>query len=242
VEYDEELPIFRFMRRLIFLFFLMAGIDAYGQIKTYPFSKLDIQDGLSDNHINTIFKDRRGYLWYGTRVGLNRYDGYAFKVFRHDDSDPASLTDDNVQGIFEGPDDKLYISGATGGIDMYDPLTERFVPHTDDYFKTHHLSRLRILGIVRGKDNYYYFIYKDSGVYRFEHDKAAIRLGPDTGGTSTARSWVEDAALDSSGGLWLSYGNGMMECMDLSTGRITLRTTVLQQTKPQAQYGYKLFR
>jgi len=216
-------------------------MDTYGQVKSYPFSKLDIQDGLSDNHVNTIFKDRRGYLWFGTRLGLNRYDGYSFKVFRHDDSDPTSLTDDNVQLICEGPEDKLYISGATGGIDIYDPVTERFVRNTDDYFKDHHLSRLGIADIVRGKDNHYYFIYKDSGVYRFEHDKAAIRLGPDTGVTGPAQSWVEDAALDSSGGLWLSYGNEMLERIDLSTGRITLRTAVLQQAKPQAQYGYKVF-
>src|SRR5579864_6575619 len=120
MEYDGEFPIFRFMRRLIFLFFLAAGMQAYGQVKAYPFSKLDIQDGLSDNHISTIFKDHRGYVWIGTSLGLNRYDGYSFKVFRHEDSDTNSLSDDNVQRIFEGPGDKLYVSCATGGIDVYD--------------------------------------------------------------------------------------------------------------------------
>ena len=133
------------MRRLIFLFLLVGSMDGFCQVKTYPFAKLDIQDGLSDNHVNTIFKDRRGYIWFGTRLGLNRCDGYVFKVFRHDDTDPNSLTDDNVQLICEGPEDKLYISGATGGIDVYDPLTERFVPHTDDYFKAHHHSRFGII-------------------------------------------------------------------------------------------------
>jgi signal transduction histidine kinase/ligand-binding sensor domain-containing protein/DNA-binding response OmpR family regulator len=229
------------MRRLLFLLFLMAGIEANGQVKTYPFAKLDIQDGLSDNHVNTIFKDRRGYIWFGTRLGLNRYDGYSFRVFRHDDSDPTSLTDDNVQMICEGPEDKIYISGATGGIDIYDPLTERFAPHTDDNFKTHHLSRFGIVGIVHGRDNHYYFIYRDSGVYRFESEKAAIRLGPDADATGQASSPVKDAALDTSGGLWLSHVNGMLERLDLSNNRISLRTTILQQTKPQPQYGYKLY-
>jgi len=229
------------MRRLIFLFFLAAGIDAYGQVKAYPISKLDIQDGLSDNHVNTIFKDRRGYIWFGTRLGLNRYDGYAFKIYRHDDSDPTSLTDDNVQLIGEGPEDKIYINGATGGVDIYDPLTERLVPNADAYFRAHHLSRLGIVGIVRGKDEQYYFIYRDSGVYRFEQDKAATRLVPDGTVPGPAGSPVADAARDTSGGLWLSHVNGMLERMDLSTGRITLRTAIMQQAKPQPQYGYKLF-
>src|ERR1700730_2082372 len=107
------------IRLLVFISLLLACFSGISQVKDFPFASLDIQAGLLDNHVNAIFKDSRGYLWFGTMSGLNRYDGYSFKVFRHDDADPASLTDGNVQRIFEGPEDKLYIATTSGGINIY---------------------------------------------------------------------------------------------------------------------------
>src|ERR1700730_207828 len=121
------------IRWLVIVSLLLNCFCGICQVKDYPFASLDIQAGLSDNHINAIFKDSRGYLWFGTRSGLNRYDGYSFKVFRHDDTDPASLADGNIQRIFDGPEDKLYIATGTGGINIYDPLTERIIPGTDTF-------------------------------------------------------------------------------------------------------------
>src|SRR5689334_12169013 len=86
---------------LILVGLLMAGGIGHCQVNDYPFSRLDIRDGLSDNHVNDIFKDSRGYLWFGTNSGLNRYDGYSCKVYRHEDADPSSLTDDHVSRIFQ---------------------------------------------------------------------------------------------------------------------------------------------
>ena len=56
------------------------------------FEHLNIEDGLSQNAGLAIFQDSRGYLWIGTQDGLNRYGGYAFKIFKHDPDDSNSIS------------------------------------------------------------------------------------------------------------------------------------------------------
>lgn len=225
---------------LILLGLLMAGGVGYCQVNDYPFSRLDIRDGLSNNHVNDILKDSRGFIWFGTNSGLNRYDGYSFKVYRHDEADPSSLSDDHVGRIFQGPGDKLYISTATGGLNIYDPSTERFVPHVDAYLTARHLLRYGLVSILRDKGDQFYFIYADSGVYRFEAGKEAVPVRPKGQGPYEIPAGIADAGFDASGGLWLSYGKGRLERMDLRDNKITFYSDNLEKKAP-VPFGYRLF-
>ncbi|MBN8851615.1 MAG: hypothetical protein BGO55_04880 [Sphingobacteriales bacterium 50-39] len=225
---------------LLIIGLLIVGGVGYCQVNDYPFSRLDIRDGLSDNHVDDIFKDSRGYVWFATNSGLNRYDGYSFRVFRHDEADSSSLTDDHVNRIFQGPEDKLYISTATGGLNLYDPSTEHFVPNVDAYLKARHLLRYDLTCIVPGKEGRFFFIYKDSGVYRFDAGKGAVPLRPKVRTSAEIPGGIGDAKLDSSGGLWLSYGKGRLERIDLQGNAITFYSDMLQEKAP-VLYGYKLF-
>ncbi|MDO6430308.1 two-component regulator propeller domain-containing protein [Flavitalea sp. BT771] len=225
---------------LILIGFLLVECIGYCQVNDYPFSRLDIRDGLSNNHVNDIFKDSRGYLWFGTNSGLNRYDGYSFRIFRHDEADPSSLTDDHVGRIFQGPEDKLYVSTATGGLNIYDPSTEHFVPDADAYLKARHLLRFGLTCIVQERKGQFYFIYGDSGVYRFDAGKGAIPVQPKARDPYEIPSGIADAAFDSSGGLWLSYGKGRLQRIDPGSNRVTFYSDVLDKKAP-VPYGYKLF-
>ena len=228
------------IRWFVFVSLLLACFCGICQVKDFPFAGLDIQAGLSDNHVNAIFKDSRGYLWFGTWSGLNRYDGYSFKVFRHDDGDPASLSDGNVLHIFEGPEDKLYIA-TTGGINIYDPLTERFIPGMDSFLQARHLPRYGLVRIVHRKDDRYYFIYSDSGILRYDPGRGGVRVRPVRRGGGPAGGGIVDAALDTSGGLWLTYDNHLLERIDLAGNKVVMSTDILQRKGSVIPYGYKLF-
>src|SRR5579864_5897066 len=80
----------------------------------FQFSRLDITNGLSHNQVNCIFKDSKGFMWFGTLSGLSRYDGYEFKVFKHSASDTSTLSDDYIVGVSEGPNGKLWIEARNG--------------------------------------------------------------------------------------------------------------------------------
>ena len=82
------------------LFILLATKQmAFAQDNTYPFTHLDVGKGLSHNRVTNIVKDEKGFLWFGTANGLNRFDGYKFKVYKHQPADSTSLNEDFISSI-----------------------------------------------------------------------------------------------------------------------------------------------
>ncbi|MFA6813883.1 MAG: two-component regulator propeller domain-containing protein, partial [Bacteroidaceae bacterium] len=93
--------------------------------KYYSFKHLSTIDGLSHNQINNIFKDSDGFLWFSTSGGLNRFDGYQFKIFRHDDNDKYSITDNFTDNIQEDAQGNLWIHTSSSYI-LFDRDKEKF--------------------------------------------------------------------------------------------------------------------
>src|ERR1051325_5158964 len=91
------------------------------------FDRIGIEQGLSQSSVNVIFQDSRGFLWLGTQDGLNRYDGYNFKVYKPDPDAPYSLSDRWITSIVEDKQGYLWIGTRLGGLNRYDPRTEEFV-------------------------------------------------------------------------------------------------------------------
>lgn len=90
------------------------------------FNYLTVENGLSQSAVVCIFQDSKGFMWFGTQDGLNRYDGYKFKIFKNNPSDPQSLTDNFIFSIFEDQSNTLYIETQSGNFHKYNPLTESF--------------------------------------------------------------------------------------------------------------------
>src|ERR1700712_1548314 len=101
----------------------------------FQFSRLDISNGLLHNQVNCILKDSKGFMWFGTLSGLNKYDGYKFKVFKHSGSDTSSLNDDFIVSISEGPGYKLWVE-TRNGFNIYDPVTEKFSHNINGYLRS----------------------------------------------------------------------------------------------------------
>ena len=90
------------------------------------FGRLSIEDGLSQNAGLAVLQDSQGYLWFGTQDGLNRYDGYSFKIFKHDPNDSNSLSYNSVIALFEDKQGMLWLGTWGGGLDRYDPFNDQF--------------------------------------------------------------------------------------------------------------------
>jgi ligand-binding sensor domain-containing protein/signal transduction histidine kinase/DNA-binding response OmpR family regulator len=93
--------------------------------QTYYFKHYQVEHGLSNNTIYSSLQDKKGFLWIGTKDGLNRFDGYSFKVFRHNPRDSESLSNNIVHTISLDQDGSLWV-GTDQGVDHYNPNTENF--------------------------------------------------------------------------------------------------------------------
>ncbi|OYX83236.1 MAG: hypothetical protein B7Y83_12100 [Flavobacteriales bacterium 32-34-25] len=82
-----------------FLLIQLSGFKLQGQNNVLKFNHLTVNDGLPQNSIHSIAKDRYGFMWFGTWCGACRYDGYSFKVFRANDNDPTAFADNMIDAI-----------------------------------------------------------------------------------------------------------------------------------------------
>jgi len=90
------------------------------------FTRLSIENGLSQSTINDIIQDSRGFLWFATEDGLNRYDGYRFTVFKHKPGDSTSISNNSISCILEDKKGNLWIGTKGGGLNKFDRQTETF--------------------------------------------------------------------------------------------------------------------
>ncbi|HZP66127.1 MAG TPA: two-component regulator propeller domain-containing protein [Rudaea sp.] len=122
---------------------MLAGIAAVGcahaqsngdvpGVETVRFRSYGNEQGLSQPTALAMTQDSAGFLWIGTQDGLNRFDGYSFKVYKHDRADAWSLADNHVYALAPDRDGSLWIGTQTGGLDRYDPALDRFERYAAD--------------------------------------------------------------------------------------------------------------
>ena len=101
------------------------------------FRPIPAVNGLSQTRAGSTVQDRLGFIWFGTQYGLNRFDGYRFKVFRHEPKHPESLGGVYVRSLFIDHSGTLWV-GCDESFDKFDPVTETFThfrvgpPGTDE--------------------------------------------------------------------------------------------------------------
>jgi len=101
------------------------GSPAQGQASTIRFDRLSVRDGLSQNAVLAIAQDSRGFMWFATEDGLNKYDGYDFTIHKHDPADETSLSDGFVSTLYLDSHGELWI-GTRSGLDRFDASSGAF--------------------------------------------------------------------------------------------------------------------
>src|SRR5579871_417170 len=118
---------YAFCRYLLCLFLLYTSVVAYPQNMHLSFEHLGTTKGLSHSNVMCTRQDSRGFMWFGTREGLNRFDGYTFTVYKNKVGDDKSLANNVVNAIVEDNKGYLWIGTWGGGLDRFDRQTNTFV-------------------------------------------------------------------------------------------------------------------
>lgn len=156
------------------IIFALVNVVAFSQLVVeddpyVEFDNLNVKSGLSNNYILDIFQDTDGYLWIATRYGLNRYDGYDFKVFKNIPEDSASITSDIITSIAGDGLNNLWF-GTKHGLNKYDRQNDCFYNYTNPGMDS-----------IIFKDEYIHAILCDSSnILWVENTKGElIKLKPD---------------------------------------------------------------
>lgn len=181
-------------------------------------------------------------MWFGTASGLNRYDGYSFKVFKHDVSNKNSVNDDYITNICEGPDKKLWIR-TRAGYSFYDPETEQFNNDVLPILHAFKLPGYRFVSKIlhHGKGDFW-FLCPDSGLYRYNELKKTTThyYHSHSSDPSLYSSLVTDVVQDASGNIWLAYDDGVVELFDVKRNAITYHTDIFKKAANNKGRNYSI--
>ncbi|HQJ46663.1 MAG TPA: two-component regulator propeller domain-containing protein, partial [Ignavibacteriaceae bacterium] len=102
------------MKNAIKILFILLLVNIQILAQNKLFKSLTVQEGLSDEDINCIIQDKKGFLWIGTESGLNRYDGYEFKIFKYNQNDKNSLPNNSIWSLYEDKKGNIWIGTKSG--------------------------------------------------------------------------------------------------------------------------------
>ena len=191
---------------------------------------LSVENGLSNPTINCIIQDRRGFMWFATNDGLNRYDGHTFTVFRPDPAHPTtSFRDNRVMSVYEDRRGELWATTAGGGLHQINPITGQVSAHY-------------IPGADAGQRNNQLSTYQDEqgqlwvgtwgGLVRYEPDQRHFTLYA----SPIPRFVVKQIVEDRQHRLWLATNDGLYQ-FDPATCHYA-RVSDQEATKPHPNLDY----
>ena len=187
------------------------------------FDHFTSEDGLSTNRVVPILQDNQGFMWLGTFDGLNRYDGYEFKVYRHNSQDQYSLGANLIVELYQDPEGYIWVGTSGGGLNRYDPLTERFTRYMFDPSDPNSLGNNVVLALLQDRQGVLWVGTDGGGLNRYDPaTDGFIRYQNDPDDPySLSDTVVWSIFEDAQGTLWVGTDRGGLNRFDRQTGQFT---------------------
>ena len=231
------------MRKVVSLLLLvvMAVLTAHADvIPDMKFRRLDTRHGLSHSQVNCIFRDSRGFVWFGTAYGLNRYDGYRVKTFYSNVRDTTTMRDNFTDRIQEAWDGKLWMK-QNMNYSIYDPKTELFERNA-----TRQLSRIGIVGgleyVFIDKQKHFWIKIYEKGFYYYNpsgRSMTNVRLGYGKGEFNP--TYGMSSAVDYGDKMLMVTFNGELVCLDGKAGKVVWENKWIREHGGPENQDYRLY-
>ncbi|PZX16387.1 signal transduction histidine kinase [Breznakibacter xylanolyticus] len=231
----------RLLHLAISLILMSSGV--WSQTTHYKFRRLDTSRGLSNNQIQNVFVDSRGFAWFSSVSGLNRFDGYNVKVFRHNPDDSLSIPYHSVTRIYEDYKGYLWTFSFNNELAIYNPHRETFGLDDEVFRQAEPVSKNYISELLLDGDSMQWISNLQFGVYRYNPRNGKVdHLVHREGDASTLRTdRIVHMALDSKGFLWTLNRDALLEKIDRRTLKVVDRIQLVIPVTSEEEQWYQMF-
>ncbi len=239
---SSEITIFlnmykQFRDNILFFIFLNIFINLYAQKPNIIFKHINNEDGLSQNTVNCILQDNKGFMWFGTQDGLNRFDGERFEYYKNRPNNPNSLCDNYIQCIYEDENGIFWIGTMNGGLNRFDASINQFNRYNYNSDDSLSISNNMVNCIFKDQLGNLW-IGTQNGLNRFDFQTSTfIRYlaNPDDP-FSLSHNYINTIFEDHSGILWIGTANGLNQ-YDKKTEKFLFNKTDFQNKKDKNYYS-----
>ncbi|HEY8937355.1 MAG TPA: two-component regulator propeller domain-containing protein [Cyclobacteriaceae bacterium] len=204
-------------------FLLIAPILSFSQKQNLKFEHLGTQDGLSHSNTICMLQDSRGFMWFGTRDGLNKYDGYSFTVYKKNARNENCLSGNIVHEILEDKNGILWIATWGGGLSSFNRDTEEFTQYKHEHNNSNSLSSDLVNCIALDSEGFLWIGTDDNGLDRFDTKSKTFShyLHDEKNPKSLGQNSLKDLFEDKEGNLWIGTNEKGLNLLDRKTETFT---------------------
>ena len=196
----------------VLLLLSLLGIYPCPAAAATRFRHITMEDGLSANLAFTVIQDRHGYMWITTENGLDRYDGYNFKIYKHNPNEPGSPSGIMARALHEDSAGRLWLGTFTNGLDLFDPVTGTFRQYRHLSGDSNSISSDAIWTLNSTADGKLIIGTYDAGIDVLDTRTGKITHHPaHSGPTAASDNRINNIFIDHERRVWLSTGSGLDE-------------------------------
>ena len=218
---------------------LLVPVNLSAQYPNLRFKHISIEQGLSNSTIESIYQDKRGFIWIGTRDGLNRYDGNRVLVYRFDSKDSNSISDNYIQCIGEDNKQQLWI-GTSNGLNRFNAVQNNFTRFKQSNSKPGSLSNNHISSITTDQKGKLWITTLGGGINLYDPSKQQFLVYRQNAAQSNghAADQVNCLFQDLQGIFWVGTDSGLLQ-FDPDNGQFIKTPLMTLQNQDCTDYSIK---
>ncbi len=207
-------------KKRFILFFLLVAPSQLIFSQDIKFTRIGSGQGLSQASVNCILQDSKGFMWFGTQDGLNKFNGYSndMLVYKHDPADSNSLSSNYIESLYEDKSGVIWVGTRGGGLNAINPVFNSVRRFEQDAKNDKSISSNQIKCILQDKEGVYW-IGTTFGLNKFNgKDNSFEKFIHSSGDTNALFGFkVESILEDKSGNLWVCTIDGGLNLYNRKT-------------------------